>query len=72
MAALKKRFQHVPELKRIVRHQNLPRVLMKMGKRKQEAKDKESRKLKNRKLHSKPGTVKGIPERERYIIKEHE
>ena len=72
MAALRKRFQHVPELKRIIRHQHLPRVIKKMGKRKQESRDKESRKLKNRKLHSKPGTVKGMPERERYIIKEHE
>lgn len=70
--ALKKRYQHVPEIRRIARHRHVPRLIKKLGKRKQESRDKASRKLKNRKRHSAPGTVKGESERERFVIKEHE
>ena len=68
--ALKKRYRHVPEVRRIASAKRQPRLINKLQKRKREMRAKESRKLKNRKRHSTPGTVKGVAERERSIVKE--
>jgi len=70
--ALKKKFQHVPEVRRIVKHRNLPKFIRKQTKRKQESRNRASKKLKNRKDHSTPGTVRGEAERERFILAEAE
>lgn len=70
--ALKKRYGHVHEIKRIATHRHVPRLIKKLQKRKGESRQKETRKLKNRRKHSKPGTVKGEVERERFVVKETE
>ena len=68
-AALIKRYGHLPEIKRIVRHRHLPKHIYSTTKLHREVKDKERRKAVNRMKHSAPGTSKIKPARQKKIVK---
>jgi len=68
--ALKRRFQHMPEVRRIDRHRKEPAVLRKAKKQRLVMEASEKRKQANRERHSKPGTYKHKPERKQQIVRE--
>eukprot|EP00163_Fabomonas_tropica_P002615 TRINITY_DN1201_c0_g1_i1.p1 TRINITY_DN1201_c0_g1~~TRINITY_DN1201_c0_g1_i1.p1 ORF type:complete len:353 (-),score=85.44 TRINITY_DN1201_c0_g1_i1:92-1150(-) len=65
---LKKRYGHMPEIKRILRHRHLPKPVYNATKRKREIEESDKRKIKNLRAHSAPGTVKTKPERKKNIV----
>lgn len=67
---LKKRYQHMPEVKRIVKHRHLPKVIKKQQQIRHIQAESQRRKYENRKRHSKPGAVEEEPERKRAVIRE--
>lgn len=67
--SLKKRYASVPEVRKIAKHQHVPRTIVKAKKRKQEEETKEKRKLRNINLHSKE-EHKPEAERKRPIVQE--
>ncbi|KAF7805968.1 DDB1- and CUL4-associated factor 13 [Senna tora] len=70
--ALKKRYKHLPEVKRIVRHRHLPKPIFKATSLMRVMADARKRKEERRKAHSAPGSIKTEPLRRRRIIKEIE
>jgi WD repeat and SOF domain-containing protein 1 len=70
--AVKNRYKHLPEIKRIVRHRHLPRPIFRarelMRTMNESARNKEAR----RKTHSAPGSIVTKPLRKRRIVKEVE
>ncbi|XP_061949862.1 uncharacterized protein LOC133673183 [Populus nigra] len=70
--ALKKRYKHLPEVKRIVRHRHLPKPIYKAGVLRRVMIEAERRKDHRRKAHSAPGSIVTEPMRKRRIIKEVE
>ncbi|KAJ6677593.1 NUCLEOTIDE BINDING [Salix viminalis] len=70
--ALKKRYKHLPEVKRIVRHRHLPKPIYKAGVLRRVMIEAERRKDHRRKAHSAPGSIVSEPMRKRRIIKEVE
>lgn len=66
--ALMKRYGHMQEIKRIVRHRHLPKSIYKTGQLRREATDSERRKDKNRIKHSAPGSVIVKPARKKKIV----
>ncbi|KAJ6289538.1 hypothetical protein OIU76_025369 [Salix suchowensis] len=70
--ALKKRYKHLPEVKRIVRHRHLPKPIYKAGVLRRVMIESERRKDHRRKAHSAPGSIVSEPMRKRRIIKEVE
>ncbi|KAB5515803.1 hypothetical protein DKX38_026451 [Salix brachista] len=68
--ALKNRYKHLPEVKRIVRHRHLPRPIYKAGVLRRVMIESERRKDQRRKAHSALGTIVTEPMRKRRIIKE--
>jgi WD repeat and SOF domain-containing protein 1 len=69
---IKKRFSHMPEVKRISRDKPIPKSIKKAGKLRHVQMESEHRKQDNRKRHAKEGQddVSIQPERKRAIIKE--
>eukprot|EP01134_Creolimax_fragrantissima_P004981 CFRG4981T1 len=65
---LKKRYEHHPEVKRIARHRHVPKALRSAAAKKRVMGDSERRKKENVRKHSKPGTVKDVPERKKHVI----
>ena len=57
-AALKDRFKHMPEIKRIARHHHVPKAIHKAQKLRRVMTESETRKKKNRVEHSAPGAEK--------------
>uniref|UniRef100_A0A0G4HH84 Sof1-like protein domain-containing protein n=1 Tax=Chromera velia CCMP2878 TaxID=1169474 RepID=A0A0G4HH84_9ALVE len=55
--ALKKKFGHMPEIKRIIRHHHVPKYIKNAGEKRKVMKEAQKRKEENRIRHSKPGTV---------------
>jgi WD repeat and SOF domain-containing protein 1 len=70
--ALKKRYAHMPEIKRIHRDKPIPKSIKKARDLQHEQKISVSRKRDNRKRHSKPGSMEMVPEKKRQVIKEFE
>eukprot|EP00258_Populus_trichocarpa_P015691 XP_006372746.1 DDB1- and CUL4-associated factor 13 [Populus trichocarpa] len=68
--ALKNRYKHLPEVKRIVRHRHLPKPIYKAGVLRRVMIEAERRKDQRRKAHSAPGSIVTEPMRKRRIIKE--
>ncbi|CAG9333087.1 unnamed protein product [Blepharisma stoltei] len=69
---LKKKYQYVPEMRRILKHRHLPRYLFKTRKIKQIQKESEFRKERNRRAHTKPENIKNIKEKSTVVINEEE
>ena len=67
---LKQRYAHVPQLRRIAKHRQLPRAILKQKAEAKIVKAAKDKKLENRKRHSKPGTVEREPERAKAIVRE--
>lgn len=66
--ALKERYKHMPEIRRIARHRHLPHVIKKAGEIKRVETDSLKRKENNQRSHSKKGSVPFSSEREKHII----
>ena len=67
---LKQRYKHVPELKRIANHRQLPRVIRKQREEAKVIKASQERKHANRARHAKPGAVVKPAERKKAIVRE--
>lgn len=66
--ALKERFKHMPEIKRISQHKLTPKAIKTAQATKRTILESEKRRKENRKKHSREGTVVSIPERKKAII----
>ncbi|KAE8836281.1 hypothetical protein CFE70_000453 [Pyrenophora teres f. teres 0-1] len=66
--AVKERYKHMPEIKRIDRHRHLPKTVKKAGEIKAEEIKSIKRKEENVRSHSKKGSVKRKAEREKMIL----
>ncbi|XP_047307631.1 DDB1- and CUL4-associated factor 13 [Impatiens glandulifera] len=72
MEAVKSRYKHLPEVKRIVRHRHLPKPIYKASALRRMMSDAQRKKDDRRRAHSAPGTVVNKPLRKRRIVKELE
>uniref|UniRef100_A0A0D9UYU6 DDB1- and CUL4-associated factor 13 n=1 Tax=Leersia perrieri TaxID=77586 RepID=A0A0D9UYU6_9ORYZ len=70
--AVKERYKHLPEVKRIVRHRHLPKPIYKAANLRRTMIEAENRKEERRRAHSAPGSMPVQPFRKRRIIKEVE
>ncbi|KAL4199710.1 hypothetical protein AMTRI_Chr03g52570 [Amborella trichopoda] len=70
--AVKERFKHLPEVKRIVRHRHLPKPIYKAASLRRTMADAEKKKEERKRAHSAPGTVVTVPLRKRRIVSEIE
>ncbi|KAG0500231.1 hypothetical protein HPP92_000303 [Vanilla planifolia] len=70
--AVKERYKHLPEVKRIVRHRHLPKPVYKAANLRRTMIEAERRKEERRRAHSAPGSLPAQPLRKRRIIKEEE
>ena len=66
--ALKQRYKHMPEIKRISRHRHVPKVIKKAQQIKRIELNSIARKEENLRKHSKEGMVRKVPEREKIIF----
>ncbi|CAK7891123.1 protein Sof1p [[Candida] anglica] len=66
-AALKERFKHMPEIRRISRHRHVPIVIKKAGEIKRVETDALKKRQDNARKHSKPGSKPFQSEREKHI-----
>eukprot|EP00981_Chlorochromonas_danica_P000773 scaffold183_cov174-Ochromonas_danica.AAC.6 len=67
---LKKRFGHMPEIRRIQNDKKLPKAIRKAKYIAHEQRLSTHRKMENRKKHSAEGSVQIAPERKRAVVKE--
>ncbi|XP_062105935.1 uncharacterized protein LOC133817436 [Humulus lupulus] len=67
--AVKNRYKHLPDVKRIVRHRHLPKPIYKATNLRRTMTDAERRKEERRKAHSTPGSITTEPLRKKRIIK---
>jgi len=65
---LKQQYQHHPEVKRILKHRHVPRLVYKEAKLKRIQLDSYKRKDDNRRLNSKAGSVPKVPERKQHVV----
>lgn len=70
--ALKKKFENHPDIKRIKRHRHLPKHVYNERKLKRIMLDSRRRKETNRRMHSKPGSVPVVGEKEKHVVREEE
>ncbi|RVE54745.1 hypothetical protein evm_000512 [Chilo suppressalis] len=70
--ALKEKFAHHPQIRRISRHRHVPKHIYNAKKELRTIKEKNKRKEANRRSHSKPGAVPYVSERNKHIVKEDE
>ncbi|KAJ0112782.1 hypothetical protein Patl1_02324 [Pistacia atlantica] len=70
--AVKNRYKHLPDVKRIVRHRHLPKPIYKAAALRRTMIEAERRKAERRKAHSAPGSIVTEPLRKKRIIKEVE
>jgi WD repeat and SOF domain-containing protein 1 len=68
--ALVKRYQHLPEVKRISKSRKVPKIIKKQTQLAQMQKEKAERKQENRIKHSKPGMYKHESEKNKVVVKE--
>ena len=69
---LVERFQHMPEVRRIAKQRNVPKMVKKLKLRQAETRDKERAKMSNRITHSKPGSNAPKAARTKAVISEIE
>eukprot|EP01083_Nonionella_stella_P096936 272511_1 len=69
---LKKKFRHMPEIRRIARHRHLPRFLHCAKKSRAIQHESARRKDARRRAHSKPGAIPFVSERKKSVRKEVE
>lgn len=72
MEALKKRYKHLPEVKRIIRHRHLPEPIYKASKKRREMTESIKKREDNRRAHSAVGSMPKQPFRKRKVVKEIE
>lgn len=72
LEAVKNRYKHLPEIKRIVRHRHLPKAIYKAGSLRRIMYEAERKKYERRRAHSAPGSMLKEPLRKRRIIQEVE
>lgn len=70
LEAVKNRYKHLPEVKRIVRHRHLPKAIYKAASLRRIMTAAERKKDENRRAHSAPGSMPHVPLRKRRIIQE--
>ncbi|XP_008800979.1 DDB1- and CUL4-associated factor 13 [Phoenix dactylifera] len=70
--AVKERYKHLPEVKRIVRHRHLPKPIYKAASLRRTMMEAERKKDERKRAHSAPGSMPVQPFRKRRIIKEVE
>ena len=70
--ALVKKFQHMPEVKHIMKQRNLPKFIKKQGAMKQLQKESGKKKVENVIKHSKEGSKERKGERQKVVVREHE
>jgi len=70
--SLKRKFAHHPEVKRIRRHRHLPKTIYKERIKHKDMLDSARRKERNRRKHSKPGTVPVVAQTEKIVQQKHE
>lgn len=70
--ALKNRYKHLPEVKRILRHRHLPLPIYKAAALRRTMTEAARKKEERRKAHSAPGSISTKPLRKRRIVKEVE
>ncbi|KAJ1281808.1 hypothetical protein BS78_03G002300 [Paspalum vaginatum] len=70
--AVKERYKHLSEVKRIVRHRHLPKAIYNAANLRRTMIEAENRKAERRRKHSAPGSMPVQPFRKRRIIKEVE
>ncbi|XP_042489115.1 DDB1- and CUL4-associated factor 13-like isoform X2 [Macadamia integrifolia] len=70
--AVKNRYKHLPEVKRIVRHRHLPKPIYKAAALRKTMTEAERRKEETRRAHSAPGSLPTEPLRKKRIIQEVE
>jgi len=72
MDTLKKRFKHMPEIRRMNHEKKLPKAVKKAVALQHIQKTSERRKIDNRKRHSKPDSADALlqPERKRAVLKQ--
>jgi WD repeat and SOF domain-containing protein 1 len=63
------KYQHIPEIRKIRRHKNLPKYILNKNKELQVKKESKYRKLKNKEMNSKLGTIEHEPEKTERIVK---
>jgi WD repeat and SOF domain-containing protein 1 len=61
-ASLKKKFAHLPEVRRIATHRHVPKNILRAKEARLVEENKERRKLGNVRAHSRPGSGAGVPE----------
>ncbi|CAA0816210.1 Unknown protein [Striga hermonthica] len=72
LEAVKNRYKHLPEVKRIVRHRHLPKPIYKAGVLRRIMAEAQRKKDERRRAHSAPGSIPREPFRKKRIIKEVE
>lgn len=65
---LREKYRHHPQIRRIARHRHVPKAVFKAAKEKRTILESQRRKKQNVIRHSKPGSVKIIPERKKSIV----
>ncbi|KAF8421410.1 U3 small nucleolar RNA associated protein [Tirmania nivea] len=66
--ALRERYKHMPEIKRIDRHRHVPKVVKKAAEIKKEEISAIKRREENVRKHSKKGEMRRVPEREKMVL----
>lgn len=66
--ALKERYKHMPEIRRIKRHRHIPKTVKKAAEIKEEELKAIKRRQENERKHSKKGLIKRRSEREKMIL----
>jgi len=66
--ALKERYKHMPEIRRIAKHRHVPKPIKKAGEIKKVEEASLKRKEENRRRHSRKGQVRRVPQREAMVI----
>jgi len=65
---LKEKFKFHPQIRRIARHRHVPKLVYKAAKEKRVMAEAQRRKRTNVIHHSKPGSVKIVPERQKNVV----
>lgn len=66
--SLRKRYAHMPEIRRISKHRHVPKEIMLAQRTKREMAESEKRKQENRRTHQKEGEVKFKSIRQKSIV----
>jgi len=65
---LRNKFKYHPQIRRIARHRHVPKMIYKASQEKRIMLNSKRRKLENVIRHSKPGSVKHVPERKKHVV----